>query len=125
MSDKRTCPEAALASPFFDGELAPRQAVGFERHLKVCPACRAELRAIRRLSQLVRGWGFPGPWETGPEDELETARVAAAEAARATTRPYAGPAARPAGAVPGPSAGQAFRCASARPVLLGGGASAR
>lgn len=61
------CPFAPLAGPFADGELAPREARAFLRHLFACRACREELRAVSRLSELLRGEASPGHWYDLPE----------------------------------------------------------
>jgi len=65
---KPDCPLSVLAGPYFDGALGDAEARRYENHLFGCPTCRAELRAVRRLSQLIRSCGFPGPWASGPED---------------------------------------------------------
>jgi len=77
----RRCGNGCLPGPFLDGELVAGEEAGYRRHLAGCPDCRAELRTLRRLSQLLRAWGRPGPWETGPEDVLaaEPARERRAE----------------------------------------------
>ena len=63
------CGRTCLAGVYLDGELPAGQIEKFMRHLETCAACRREVRTLRRLSQLLRTWGQPGPWETGPEDE--------------------------------------------------------
>jgi len=68
--DTEDCRLGCLAGPFFDGELAPREVKRYLGHLSNCPVCRAELRAVRRLSQLIRDSGSLDPWDSGPEDVL-------------------------------------------------------
>lgn len=77
------CPFAPLAGPFTDGELSPTESRAFVRHLFECRACREELRAVSRLSQLLRGESGPGDWHDLAE-------------AVAATSPGASPVARPA-----------------------------
>lgn len=81
------CGRSCLAGPFLDGELAAGEAESYQRHLAGCPDCRAELRTLRRLSQLLQTWGRPGPWATGPEDALEAEPRREARAERASLRP--------------------------------------
>jgi len=81
------CALSCLAGPHLDGELTPRESRGYVEHLRRCPECRGELRALRRLAQLLRT-DRQGPWDPGPEDlvgeETEPARVAGR---KATIRP--------------------------------------
>lgn len=106
------CPLGCLAGPFFDGELTPREARGYLEHLFHCPVCRAELRAVRRLSQLIRSSGSLEPWVPGPEDvpDEEAARAEAAERARralSRLRPRPSPSSAPlAGATGGSPVGR-------------------
>lgn len=81
------CGLGCLAGPFLDGELTAGEARRYLRHLARCPECRAELRTIRRLSQLLRAWGRPGPWETGPEDALEVEPRRESRAERPSPQP--------------------------------------
>jgi anti-sigma factor RsiW len=83
------CSRNCLAGPLLDGELTPREFRCYVEHLRQCPECRAELRALRRLSQLLRT-DRQGPWDPGPEDllgeETESARVTGRQmTARSTT----------------------------------------
>lgn len=83
------CGKLSLAGPYLDGELPPGWKSKYERHLTGCLSCRAEVRTLRRLSQLLQAWGPPGPWETGLEDEPLAVRSRARRKSR-------GPAANPA-----------------------------
>ena len=47
---------------YLDGELAPPEATEMAQHLRLCPACQAEVAAHRRLQGLLR--------TTLPEDEM-------------------------------------------------------
>ncbi len=40
--------------PYLDGELDQRSQIEVQAHLETCPACRAELEEMRRLSHLLR-----------------------------------------------------------------------
>ena len=60
------------------GALAPASLVEFERHLAVCPSCRAYLATYRETITLARGAVEP-PSEEDLPPELVTAILAAAE----------------------------------------------
>jgi anti-sigma factor RsiW len=62
------CPFQPQLDAYHDGELAPQAAKQLEDHLDACPACTAELRAMRALSARIR-------FAAGPESiEREEAR---------------------------------------------------
>ena len=44
-------------SPYLDGELPAARAARLEAHLRTCPHCQAELRAMRGISHHIRGAG--------------------------------------------------------------------
>ncbi len=39
---------------YLDGELAPREALAVQAHLRECPRCAAELQELQRLSEAVQ-----------------------------------------------------------------------
>jgi anti-sigma factor RsiW len=98
------CHLGVLAGPFFDGELPPGEARSFARHLRRCPACRAELRATHRLSLLLRHEGHPGNWGEEPEEVTAVERTEVPAA-----RPSPTPSPRPS-LVRGPALGIAGGC---------------
>ena len=101
--DQRSCPLSCLAGPLHDGELDPVESRRYMEHLFRCPACRDELRVVRRLSQLLRSEGNPGPWEPGVEDVSVAETLAEGDgragAARSKPRPRLHPV--PAAGFPG------------------------
>lgn len=48
------CPEKDLHSIYLDGEMPEKFAREYEAHLADCPACRAELEKMKKLSLLLR-----------------------------------------------------------------------
>ncbi|RJQ11586.1 MAG: zf-HC2 domain-containing protein [Bacillota bacterium] len=73
LEQRPDCALSCMAGPYYDGELTPEESRRFLEHLFFCPVCRMEVRAIRRLSELIHSDGRPGPWTPGPEDECEAA----------------------------------------------------
>jgi len=55
-----------MLAEYHDGELSARCCAQIERHLAACPACRAELADLRRLSRVVNDCPLPGEL-TAPE----------------------------------------------------------
>ena len=55
---------------YLDGELSARQRERMDNHLSGCPACQAELAALRRLSQAVRQ--VPLPADILPAERFAT-----------------------------------------------------
>ena len=64
-----------------DGDLTGEEREALQEHLDLCPACREEARAIRRLSGLLRQ--DPEPDAALPSGERVTRWVLEREAARA------------------------------------------
>lgn len=40
-----------LVTEYLDGALSPSERLGFERHVAICPPCRAYLAQLRRIVQ--------------------------------------------------------------------------
>lgn len=52
--DQQNCTFAPVVGAYHDDELTPEQRQRFESHLANCPACEAELRALRQMSLRLR-----------------------------------------------------------------------
>lgn len=78
---------------FVDGELAPIDAELLRTHLRDCPACLAEVRALAELNQglssLATGAAPPLLWDRiGAALDLETTRGGQPDAPGLATRPF-------------------------------------
>ncbi|MBM4016942.1 MAG: hypothetical protein FJ288_01225 [Planctomycetes bacterium] len=51
------CEQGQRVGAYHDGELPEASRAEVERHLRECPVCAAELRRLRRLSDLMRAAG--------------------------------------------------------------------
>ncbi|MEV6103526.1 anti-sigma factor [Streptomyces sp. NPDC051940] len=106
----------ALAAPYALSALSPREERKFERHLGRCPACTAEVRALRQDTvRLARAVALPAP-DAMRARVLAAIRTTEQEApARPVTAPR-GPSVRPA-PVPRPAWGVRLAAAGAACAL--------
>jgi len=71
---------------YLDARLDARERLEVERHLASCPACAAELEALRRMASLVRGLSHPPVPPGFHDDLLRRVRAEATSAAVAEGR---------------------------------------
>ena len=68
-----TCRELIdFLDDYIDGQLEPESRESFERHLRVCPSCRAYLASYRDTISLARGIVDDVPIEDIPPELLTT-----------------------------------------------------
>ncbi|HET7463684.1 MAG TPA: zf-HC2 domain-containing protein [Longimicrobium sp.] len=76
MSTLPTCREVyQFLDEFHAGELDPMRTSAFERHLALCPSCRAYVDSYRRTIELEKD-AFAEPDLADPPDELVDAILA-------------------------------------------------
>ncbi len=74
--DDTGCPFTAKISPFFDGELPLEESGAVESHLLSCPSCAAQLRALSRISGMLKNATWPRE-SAGFRGRLRASRVRA------------------------------------------------